>query len=87
MLIAIACFLSVLSLILGAYWFFVLREETKAKRTLSRRLNPTRAGANIVNPGPDEELLAGDQVLLLGKRAQLEAARRYLLDSTPGSET
>jgi len=39
-----------------------------------------RAGANIVNPGPDEELLPGDQVLLLGKRAQLEAARRYLLD-------
>jgi CPA2 family monovalent cation:H+ antiporter-2 len=44
-----------------------------------------RAGANLVNPGPDEELLAGDQVLLLGKRAQLDAARRYLLDSAPGS--
>ena len=43
-----------------------------------------RAGANIVNPGPDEELLAGDQVLLLGKRAQLEAARRYLLDAASG---
>jgi CPA2 family monovalent cation:H+ antiporter-2 len=41
-----------------------------------------RAGANIVNPGPDEELLAGDQVLLLGKRAQLEAARRYLLEDS-----
>jgi CPA2 family monovalent cation:H+ antiporter-2 len=42
-----------------------------------------RAGTNIVNPGPDEELLAGDQVLLLGKHAQLDAARHYLLDSAP----
>ena len=38
-----------------------------------------RAGGNVVNPGPDEELLAGDQVLLLGKRPQLDAARRHLL--------
>ena len=42
MLIAITCFVGVLSLFLGAYWFFVLRPETEAKRTLSRRLNPTR---------------------------------------------
>jgi len=44
-----------------------------------------RAGANLVNPGPDEELLAGDQVLLLGKRAQLEAARQHLLGHTVGN--
>jgi tight adherence protein B len=48
MLIAIACFVGVWSLVPGAYWFFVLRPETEAKRTLSRRLNPTRAGANVV---------------------------------------
>lgn len=42
-----------------------------------------RAGTNLVNPGPDEELLVGDQVLLLGRRSQLDAARRYLLDSAP----
>lgn len=34
-----------------------------------------RKGANLVNPGADEELLPGDQVLLLGTRAQLDAAR------------
>jgi CPA2 family monovalent cation:H+ antiporter-2 len=39
-----------------------------------------RTGTNLVNPGPDEEVLAGDQILLLGKRVQLEAARRYLLE-------
>src|SRR6478609_9584087 len=43
MSIAVACFVGVLSLLLGAYWFFVLRPETAADRTLSRRLNPTRA--------------------------------------------
>jgi CPA2 family monovalent cation:H+ antiporter-2 len=37
-----------------------------------------RKGASIVNPGPDEELQAGDEVLLLGSRTQLEAARRDL---------
>jgi monovalent cation:H+ antiporter-2, CPA2 family len=38
-----------------------------------------RSGANIINPGPDEELQPGDQVLLLGSRAQLEAARALLV--------
>jgi tight adherence protein B len=47
MLIAISCFVGVLSLLLGAYWFFVLRPETAAQRTLSRRLNPTRAVARL----------------------------------------
>jgi CPA2 family monovalent cation:H+ antiporter-2 len=37
-----------------------------------------RAGQTIPNPGPDEELLAGDQVLLLGSRAQLDAALKLL---------
>lgn len=48
MLIAIACFVGVLGLFLGAYWFFVVRQETKEQRTLSRRLNPTRVVANMV---------------------------------------
>ena len=34
-----------------------------------------RNGASIINPGPDEELQTGDRVLLLGNRAQLDAAR------------
>jgi len=40
-----------------------------------------RNGKSLINPGPDEELLAGDQLLLLGNRAQLDAARKYFLES------
>ena len=32
----------------------------------------------MVNPGPDEELQAGDNVLLLGSAAQRAAAHRLL---------
>lgn len=35
-------------------------------------------GARIINPGPDEELQAGDQVLLLGNRTQLNLAKGVL---------
>jgi monovalent cation:H+ antiporter-2, CPA2 family len=52
----------------------LLRTETGASIVAIER-----AGANIVNPGPDEELQKNDQVLLLGTRQQLEAARRHLL--------
>jgi tight adherence protein B len=47
MSIAITYFVGVLSLLLGAYCFFVLRPETAARRTLSRRLTPTRAVARL----------------------------------------
>jgi len=47
MSIAIACFVGVLSLLLSAHWFFVVRPETAAHRTLSRRLNPTRVVAHL----------------------------------------
>ena len=35
-----------------------------------------RSGATLINPGGDEELKSGDQLLLLGDRAQLDAARK-----------
>ena len=35
-------------------------------------------GQRIINPGPDEELQSGDQVLLLGTRTQLDSARSAL---------
>ena len=34
-----------------------------------------RNGTSLINPGPDEEMHPGDQVLLLGNRQQLDAAR------------
>jgi CPA2 family monovalent cation:H+ antiporter-2 len=37
-----------------------------------------RAGTNIVNPSPDEELLLGDRLVLLGDRKQLDAAGKLL---------
>ena len=37
-----------------------------------------RGGDSIINPGPDEELLPGDQVLLLGTPGQLAAGNKAL---------
>jgi K+/H+ antiporter YhaU regulatory subunit KhtT len=37
-----------------------------------------RAGQNIVNPGPDEEVVAGDRVLIIGTQKQLETAEKLL---------
>jgi len=45
-----------------------------------------RHGANLINPGPDEELQAGDQVLLLGNRAQLDSAKAALLPGAAQAE-
>ncbi len=42
-----------------------------------------RNGASIINPGPDEELQAGDRVLILGNRAQLNAARALFENPGP----
>ena len=44
-----------------------------------------RNGASIINPGPDEELQACDRVLMLGNRAQLDAARA--LFENPGTSS
>jgi len=43
------------------------------KTTLIER-DTERNGRNIINPGADEELQSGDQILLLGSRSQLIAA-------------
>jgi CPA2 family monovalent cation:H+ antiporter-2 len=37
-----------------------------------------RNGQNLINPAPDEELQAGDQLLLLGSGGQLESARSLM---------
>jgi CPA2 family monovalent cation:H+ antiporter-2 len=41
-----------------------------------------RHGASIINPGPDEELQLDDQVLLLGSRTQLNAAKTFFRRGT-----
>jgi CPA2 family monovalent cation:H+ antiporter-2 len=48
-----------------------------------------RNGESIINPGPDEEIRANDEVLLLGSQAHLESARMLLAQeqgSTPSAK-
>jgi CPA2 family monovalent cation:H+ antiporter-2 len=56
----------------------LIRELELRTRTGASIMGIERNGSSIINPGPDEELQSGDQVLLLGSRAQLEAAKAAL---------
>ena len=55
-----------------------IRELALRTRTGASIVGLQRDGARIINPGPDEELYAGDEILLLGTRAQLDAAKSVL---------
>ncbi len=57
----------------------LIRELALRTQTGASIVAIERAGINLVNPGPDEELHADDQVLLLGSRQQLDKARRHML--------
>jgi CPA2 family monovalent cation:H+ antiporter-2 len=56
----------------------LIREVQLRTRTGASIVGLERNGVAMINPGPDEELQAGDQVLLLGNAAQLAAARAVL---------
>ena len=56
----------------------LIRELALRSETGASIVGIERNGVTMVNPGPDEELLAGDQVLLLGQRSQLDKARNFL---------
>ena len=56
----------------------LIRETGLRKETGASIVGIDRNGATIINPEPDEELRAGDQILLLGTTAQLEAAQKFL---------
>ena len=56
----------------------LIRELALRTKTGASIVGIERSGSTLINPGPDEELLADDQVLLLGSRKQLDEARRYL---------
>ena len=55
-----------------------IRELALRTRTGASIVGIQRNGERIINPGPDEELHPGDEILLLGTRAQLDAARTAL---------
>lgn len=59
----------------------LIRELQLRSRSGASAVAIERDGSNVINPGPDEEILPGDKVLLLGSRDQLDAARVYLLAS------
>jgi len=62
-----------------------LREAELRTQTGASVVGIERNGDNIVNPSPDEEVQVGDNVLLLGTKAQLAAARKMIsppLEST-----
>src|SRR2546427_88754 len=57
----------------------LIRELELRTRTGTSIVGIERSQGNrIINPGPDEELQSGDQVLLLGTRPQLDSARGAL---------
>jgi monovalent cation:H+ antiporter-2, CPA2 family len=58
----------------------LIRELELRQSTGASAIVIERQGKRIASPGPDDELLAGDRVLLLGSPAQIEAARRLLLE-------
>ena len=59
----------------------LIRELNLRAKTGASIVGIEREGTSIINPGPDEELRAGDQLLLLGTHAQLESAKVHLAQS------
>lgn len=56
----------------------VIGELELRTRTGASIVGIQRDGTNIINPGPEEELRGGDEVLLLGSIPQLESAQTLL---------
>ena len=54
----------------------LIRELELRAQTGASIVGIQRSASSIVNPGPDEELREGDQILLLGTPGQLEAAKK-----------
>jgi CPA2 family monovalent cation:H+ antiporter-2 len=59
----------------------LIRELELRTRTGASIVGIERTGGNVINPGPDEEIQAGDHLVLLGTPAQLAAARAALTAS------
>ena len=53
----------------------LIREIQLRTQTGTSIVGIQRQGTSIVNPGPDEELLAGDEILLIGLEGQFKVVR------------
>jgi CPA2 family monovalent cation:H+ antiporter-2 len=60
----------------------LIRELALRTATGASVVGIERAGNSIINPGPDEELLPGDQVLLLDHIDQIGKAKSLLTGET-----
>jgi monovalent cation:H+ antiporter-2, CPA2 family len=65
----------------------LIRELELRTRTGASIVGIERNGTNIINPLPDEELQPGDQVLLLGTRTHLDAAKLALTVESTASDS
>lgn len=61
----------------------LIRELELRTRTGASIVGIERNGTNLINPGPDEELQSGDQVLLLGTPVQLRDSRQVFQSAVP----
>jgi monovalent cation:H+ antiporter-2, CPA2 family len=59
----------------------LIREIGLRNRTGASIVGLERNGLKVINPGPDEEIQAGDKILLLGTARQLEQAVKLLAAS------
>ena len=57
----------------------MIRELALRTKTGASIVCVERDGVRMINPDPDEEILAGDKLLLIGDESSLNAAREYLL--------
>jgi CPA2 family monovalent cation:H+ antiporter-2 len=57
----------------------LIRELELRSKTGASVVGIERGGTQIVNPGPDEELLAHDSVLLIGTEKQIDDAEKLLM--------
>jgi CPA2 family monovalent cation:H+ antiporter-2 len=63
----------------------LVRELALRTKTGASIVGIDRHGESIINPGPDEELAGGDEVLLIGTDAQLEQAKQLLSGNGNGA--
>lgn len=64
----------------GAWTVGKLIAEIKLRtKTGASIVGIERDGKNIINPGPDEELRSGDQVVILGTKQQLEESEKFMV--------
>lgn len=64
----------------------LIREFELRARTGASIVCIERGGIRTLNPGPDEEILEGDKLLLLGSGEQLLSAREYLGSAQESSQ-